>query len=103
MQSMPSHEHFARTTGQTFGLRLGPEQCVAIELQQVEQRVPMNIRYECFSLLFLLPAGLALPQALYHLSGPEGETWELLLTPVRPDASGRPCLEAVFHREKAQA
>ena len=103
MQPMPSYEYFAQATGRPFRLQVELEQIVDIELQQVDRRVPMNARYECFSLQFLLPQGLALPQALYRLSGPDGATWELLLTPVRPDADGRSCLEAVFHREKAQA
>lgn len=103
MPLMPSYQYFAQATGQHFVLQLGAEQALEIELQQVESRVPMNARYECFSLLFLLPAGYALPQALYRLSGPEGESWELLLTPVRADGEGRAYLEAVFHREKAQA
>lgn len=103
MEPSPSHDYFARVQGRAFALQLDAERTLAIELQQVERRVPMNARYECFSLLFLLPAGNALPQALYRLSGPEGATWELLLTPVRPNADGRPCLEAVFHREKAMA
>lgn len=103
MPLMPSYQYFAQATGCSFFLQMGPDQALEIELQQAESRVPMSARYECFSLLFLLPAGHALPQALYRLSGPEGEAWELLLTPVRADGEGRACLEAVFHREKAQA
>ncbi|MCD1638526.1 hypothetical protein K7H92_07380 [Pseudomonas stutzeri] len=102
MQALPSYDYFTRAAGSLFRLQLNPEHGVDIELQQVEQRVPMNARYECFSLLFRLPEGLDLPQALYRLHGPDGSNWELLLTPVRPDAGGR-CLEAVFHREKSLA
>ncbi|NQD96316.1 hypothetical protein HP532_27020, partial [Pseudomonas sp. CrR25] len=96
MQTIPSFEYFAHSMGRSFDLQTGPGQSVPLELQQVEQRVPMNARYECFSLLFLLPPGLDLPQALYCLAGPQGERWEVLLTPVRPDSSGRSCLEAVY-------
>lgn len=103
MQATPTYDYFTQATGSPFRLQLDPEHSVDIELQLVEQRVPMNVRYECFSLLFRMPEGLALPQALYRLHGPDGGNWDLLLTPVRPDADGRPCLEAVFHREKAQA
>lgn len=100
---MPTYAFFVQASGRPFRLHLGAEQAVEIDLQQVERRVPMNARYECFSLLFRLPDGLALPQALYSLSVPDGDAWDLLLTPVAPDADGRTCLEAVFHREKAQA
>ncbi|HLD68801.1 MAG TPA: hypothetical protein VJA19_22515 [Pseudomonas sp.] len=103
MPLMPSYQYFTQTLGRSFLLQVEPGQALEIELQQVESRVPMSARFECFALLFLLPAGQALPQALYPLSGPEGDTWELLLTPVRADGEGRACLEAVFHREKAQA
>ncbi len=103
MPLMPSYHYFSQATGRPFLLQLGPEQALEIELQQVDMRVPMNARYECFALLFLLPAGHALPQMLYRLSGPEGDAWDLLLTPVRVDGEGRAYLEAVFHREKAQA
>ncbi|MES2821619.1 MAG: hypothetical protein V4812_21810 [Pseudomonadota bacterium] len=103
MPSMPSYDYFARATGRPFRLLLDAEQTLEIELRQVEPRVPMNARYECFSLLFRLPQGLVLPQALYSLSGPDGDAWDLLLTPVAPDADGRACLEAVFHREKVLA
>ena len=103
MQPMPTYDYFLQASGCSFRLYLAPEHSLDVELQHVEQRVPMNTRYECFSLLFRMPEGLALPQALYQLHGPDGGNWELLLTPVRPDAEGRPCLEAVFHREKALA
>lgn len=103
MPLLPSYQYFAQATGRAFLLQTEPGQALEIELQHVESRVPMSARYECFALLFLLPAGHALPQALYRLSGPEGDAWELLLTPVRADGEGRACLEAVFHREKAQA
>ena len=103
MQLRPDYQYFAQASARPFRLRLGLGQAVDIDLQQVERRVPMNARYECFSLLFLLPVGLVLPQALYRVSGPDGDAWDLLLTPVTPDADGRACLEAVFHREQAQA
>lgn len=100
MQALPSHDRFARATGQVFRLQLPPDHGFDAELQRVDARVPMNDRYECFALLFALPPGIALPQALYRVAGPEGIDCELMLTPAGPGADGRPCLQAVFHRAK---
>jgi ribosomal protein S18 acetylase RimI-like enzyme len=66
-------------------------------------RLYQRLGFECFSLLFLVPAGISLPQAVYRLTSPENEAFDLLLAPVRPDAGGRPCMEAVIHREKKEA
>jgi hypothetical protein len=103
MHPLPEREYFANAAGVTFMLQRGSDQAVEIELQQVDQRVPMNARFECFSLLFLVPAGISLPQAVYRLTSPENEAFDLLLAPVRPDVDGRPCMEAVIHREKKEA
>jgi hypothetical protein len=103
MQALPSHDRFARAAGQTFRIRWGTDGAIEAELRRVDARVPMNERHECFSLLFALPPGVALPQALYHVGGPEGIECALMLTPVRPEPDGRTCLEAVFHRLKTSA
>ncbi|MET1077872.1 MAG: hypothetical protein ABWY06_07610 [Pseudomonas sp.] len=103
MLVLPSYEYFLQARGRLFALLLGPEQALEVELHQVDQGVAMNARYECFSLLFLLPTGHALPQDQYRVRGQPGEEWDLMLTPVRSVVEQRPCLEAVFHREKALA
>ncbi|NVK42949.1 MAG: hypothetical protein HWE39_17030 [Oceanospirillaceae bacterium] len=104
MQLLPNHAYFTRARGQAFILRAGTDsELIEAELQHVEAGVPLNEGYECFFLLFLLPPGVVLQQATYRLTGPHGESLELLLTPIRPDDSGRNCLEAIVHREKIRA
>ena len=101
MPTSPSLEYFARATGSTFTLELKARPAGQAELKSVDQRVPMSEAHECFSLLFVLPSGVELPQALYTLRPADSaDAWDLLMTPVRPEADGRRCLEAVFHRHK---
>ena len=101
MPTSPSLEYFAGAMGSTFTLELQARPAAQVELKCVDQRVAMSEAHECFSLLFVLPAGVELPQALYTLRPDDGaDAWELLMTPVRPEADGRRCLEAVFHRHK---
>lgn len=100
MHALPTFDYFLANQGGPFHLSLPGGQSVAIELHGVSQRIAMSDRYECFSLDFRLPAGLALGQELYRVGGPCGSVWELLLTPTLPDSQGRHYLEAVFHRER---
>lgn len=102
MVAITLRERFVRAEGESFQLLLAPGQTLDVTLQTVEERKAMNVRYECFSLLFLLPAEVQLPQAVYRL-GHEGDCWDLLMTPTRPDETGRQGLEAIFHREKESA
>ena len=103
MHELPSFDYFVAHQGSPFCLSLVGGQSVTLELREVSQRIAMSERYECFSLDFRLPPGLALGQGLYRVGGPCGNAWELLLTPLLPDRQGRHCLEAVFHREKPGA
>lgn len=100
MQPLPTYEFFVQASPHPFCLHQGVEQGLEIELQHVELRVPMSAGYECFSLLFRLPAEVHLPQAVYRL-GQGQHLWDLLMTPTRPDAAGRQGFEAIVHREKA--
>lgn len=103
MQPLPDYRYFAGARGNHFSLSIEPGvPGTEVELQEVEAGIPLSDHHECFTLLFLLPAGGIPPQALYQLTGPDGQAWQLLMTPVRPDASGRPCLEAVIHRDKTE-
>ena len=101
MSTLPSLEYFAAATGSTFTLDLQAQPAAHAELKSVDMRMAMNGAHECFSLLFVLPSGVELPQALYTVRPPgSADAWQLLMTPVRPEADGRRCLEAVFHRRK---
>lgn len=100
MNELPTFDYFVANQGSPFCLELPGGQSVTLELQRVSQRTAMSERYECFSLDFRLPPGLALGQDLYRLGGPCGGAWELLLTPTLPDRQGQHYLEAVFHRER---
>jgi len=65
-------------------------------LASVADGVPMDADYVCYRARFVLEGGPA-AQASYSVTAPDGAVWQLLLTPVRPGADGRPVLEAVFH------
>lgn len=101
MPTLPSLDYFTGAAGRTFTLHLQPHPPVQAELKSVDRQIAMSNAHECFSLLFVLPSGIELPQALYTLRAAGNEdAWELLMTPVRLEADGRRCLEAVFHRRK---
>lgn len=103
MHELPTFDYFVAAQGRPFGLTLADGQSLSLELHEVSQGSAMSEQYECFSLAFRLPPGLALAQGLYRLGGPCGGAWDLLLTPTLPDRQGQHFLEAVFHREKPAA
>lgn len=87
MQSIPFQEYFSRAEGATFHVQSGPEQRIEARLRSVERHSAMNTRFECFSLVFQLPEDIALPQALYSVTDRDGRTCDLLLAPMKADAS----------------
>lgn len=100
MIAMPSQDQLTQAQGSHFTLWIDAEQTLDVELLEVLPGVPMSARHECFSAFFGLPLGSALPQGSYRLAPFDEEGWLLLMTPGRPEADGRPVLQAVFHMEK---
>lgn len=96
---IPSRADLADADPAGFVLQIAPEQGIRVTLVDVLEGVAMNDRFECYSLMIALPAGVALGQEVYRLFGPDGRHWELLMTPLLPDPDGRHILEAVIHRE----
>ncbi|WP_271103588.1 DUF6916 family protein [Pseudomonas tohonis] len=98
MNPVPSLEDFARHLQQPWQLRWDEGEGVAITLVEAYEGVAMSARYRCYSAIFALPEGLQLPQHGYWLRSPEGEEWEVVLTPIGPDEEGeRHLLQALFH------
>jgi len=78
----------------------GPEDSprgVAACLAAVRDGISMDAAYLCYSASFDLPQGVYLPQDLYRVTSPGGDTWDLLVTPTRPRADGAATMCAVFH------
>lgn len=99
LSAMPSRAQLLGLDPEGFVLQVAPEQGIRVSLLEVRDGVPMNGRYECYSLMLALPKGVVLPSGLYRLFGPDGQQWVLLFTPVMPEPDGRGVLEAVIHRE----
>jgi hypothetical protein len=97
--AIPSRAELAKADPQGFILQIAPEQGIRVSLVGVREGVAMNERYDCYALMIALPIGAALPQAVYRLHGPDGQHWDLLMTPLLPDPDGRHILEALIHRE----
>lgn len=99
LHAMPRRVELAEADPEDFVLQIAPEQGIRVSLLEVRDGVPMDGRYECYSLMVALPKGVQLPSNVYRLFGPSGEHWELLMTPVMPEPDGRHVLEAVIHRQ----
>ncbi|MCU1723636.1 DUF6916 family protein [Pseudomonas sp. 5P_5.1_Bac1] len=97
--TMPSRAELETADPEGFILQFAPEQGLRVSLLEVREGVPMDARFECYSLMLALPVGVTLPSDVYRLFGPEGQQWLLLLTQVMPEPDGRNVLEGVIHRE----
>ncbi len=99
---------FAARLGETFRLRVQPEQVLDIELVRVTPlRVPgadgteMPRSREPFSLLFRGPVDRVAPQRIYALEHDVMGSHELFLVPIGPGSAGGPgqggmLYEAIF-------
>lgn len=98
LHAMPSRSELASLDPEGFVLKIAEDEGVRVSLVEVRDGVPMNERYECYSLMIALPHDVQLPANVYHLFA-GARQWLLLFTPIMPDADGRCVLEAVIHRD----
>ncbi|WP_085317908.1 DUF6916 family protein [Derxia lacustris] len=94
--SIPSPATLRSLIGQPFHISAPAVGSFGARLASVVDGVPMDADHVCYCAGFALD-GAPVPQASYTVIAPDGAVWQLLLTPVRPGADGRPVLEAVFH------
>ncbi|BAN47409.1 DUF6916 family protein [Metapseudomonas resinovorans] len=98
MSQIPTFEQFERQLGQPWTLRWDEGEGLAITLVEVAEGTAMNARYQCYDAVFAQPPGVQMPQHVYRLCSPEGDEWDVMLTPIGPDQEGD-ChlLQALFH------
>jgi hypothetical protein len=101
MSEMPSKSLLQAALSESFLLRDDHGTVVNVELLSVNDGVPMNNDYVCYSALFALPSGMAASQGTYRISRGNGEAWSLFMSPIMSDAAGRTRLEALFHYQDA--
>ena len=70
---------------------------VEARLAAVHEGIAMDDDYQCYTATFDLTQSVQLPQDLYRVTSPDGEAWDLLITPTRPRADGVATMCAVFH------
>lgn len=83
---------FKEHVGTRFHLRiegLEPLELELFEIVRYEENPDFAARKEPFSLLFLGPARLVLPQAIYPLEHPAFGRLEIFLVPIGPDPRGK--------------
>jgi hypothetical protein len=96
MTGIPSQTVLANALNQVFQLQDDHGTVTDVELLSVDEGVRMSQDYACYAAVFGLPPGMAATQGTYQVSRAE-HAWSLFMAPIRPDASGRARLEAVFH------
>ncbi|MEB6587972.1 MULTISPECIES: DUF6916 family protein [Pseudomonas] len=101
--TVPTYAELESAPADGFTLQVGPEQHIPVTRTVLRSGVAMSPEYECYAVIFALPEGIELPQAVFRVGGPEGKFWLLLMTPVMPEADGRRTLEAVIHRKRDAA
>lgn len=94
--SVPTHAELIAALGQPFLLGAPDGRSVEARLVAAPAGIPMDESYVCYSAIFELPAGVHLPQDVFHIVAPDGSAWELLATPTLP-VGGRATLTAVIH------
>jgi len=96
MNGMPSRVVLEKSVSEIFQLQDDHGTVTDVQLLAVDEGVRMTQGYTCYAAVFALPPGLAATQGTYRVSR-AADAWSLFLVPIRPDASGRARLEAVFH------
>jgi len=96
MSDLSSKSDLARQVGSSFTM-LGVSPDVTLVLEVVEDIPQAPERDDCFSLTFLGPGHVQIPQGIWRLRDEAGEEAELFLVPIRLDADGLR-LESVFNR-----
>ncbi|WP_205300221.1 hypothetical protein [Pantoea sp. Tr-811] len=101
--TMPTYTELERVPADAFSLQVGPQQHIQVTRVALRTEVAMSADYECYAIVFALPEGVQLPQAMFRVSAPEGQQWTLMMTPVKPEEDGCHALEAVIHRKRMAA
>ncbi|NIE74164.1 hypothetical protein F3J45_06890 [Pantoea sp. Ap-967] len=101
--TMPTYAELERVPADAFTVQVGPQQHLPITRVALRAGVAMSPDYECYAIVFALPEGVQLPQAVFRIGAPEGQQWTLMMTPVKPEEDGRYALEAVIHRKRVAA
>lgn len=96
MPDLSSKSALARLVGTPFAMQgVSPE--VTLVLEGVEDLPHATERDDCFTLTFLGPGHVQIPQGVWRLRDEAGEDAELFLVPIALDADGLR-LESVFNR-----
>jgi hypothetical protein len=100
-----TRQTFASHLGETFRLRLGPEETLELALVEATDlgggpatataAPPPGTARRPFSVVFRGPPGVPLPQRIYRLEHDRLGAFDLFLVPIGPDAVGMR-YEAVF-------
>lgn len=96
MTQMPSQADLENAVSQIFQLQDDHGAVADVQLLSVDTGVSMGADYTCYAAVFAMPPGMAATQGTYRVSRADA-AWSLFMAPIRPDASGRARLEAVFH------
>jgi hypothetical protein len=96
MTGMPSQADLETAVSQIFQLQDDHGTVADVQLLSVDEGVSVTSDYTCYAAVFGMPPGMAATQGTYRVSRAEA-AWSLFMAPIRPDASGRARLEAVFH------
>jgi hypothetical protein len=90
---------FEPHVGTEFAVRLDDGTAVRTVLRTVERHAPRSHgdRTEPFSLTFVGPSGIALPQATYSIDHEHMGVLDIFLVPIGPDKGGQQQYEAVFN------
>ena len=94
--AMPSKDFLMTQIGQEFLLADEAGNSIAVVLKAVDEGVPMDETYTCYSMVLLCPPGVQAAQATYRLSKEE-QSWFIFMSPTRPEKNGQALLQASFH------
>jgi hypothetical protein len=95
--SIPTHGELIASIGQSFLIGAADGRTTEALLVAAPAGIPMDDSYACYQATFVLPPGLDLSQDVYRIASPEGQAWDLLATPTRPEPDGRKTLTIVIH------
>ena len=94
--SMPTKDFLVSHLGQEFMLADEAGNSIGVILKSVNDGVPMDETYTCYSMVLLCPPGVQAEQATYRLSKEE-QSWFIFMSPTRPEKNGQVLLQASFH------
>ncbi|QCP50828.1 hypothetical protein FAZ95_17725 [Trinickia violacea] len=94
--TVPTHAALLAAIGQPFVLSTPDGRSVQARLAAAPDGIPMDETYVCYSAIFELPEGVRLPQEVFRITAPNGDAWDLLATPTRPEGV-HAMMTAVMH------